>query len=469
MEDRTFFTNNHPTDGISDSFREFIEALVEEVALNGEPFDAKKKWLRKFSEGEGVDYVSLEKNLEDLFQIIEEWRVSQSKSSQIAMKMLAKDCFLSDSMVKKIMEVSVSTTPVSASTPSPRPAPTQSDIEFVDPMLLIHGGSIVEIEKDGHVLVPLWWDYAENFHEGLARVQTDERYGFVDQMGNPVIPCSWKYAEAFSEGLAFTINDNGEGLYIDKTGRIAINSNPEYDYYVFGTGFHDGLAEVKKGNLYGFMDKSGRIAIPCSFKDVCSFEEGLASFEDDQGKFGCIDTRGRVVIPCQHDEHIWFYEGIATVYMEQGEGGSYLIDKTGRKICDLGFECGIVYFKEGLGSIEDYGFIDKNGKLVIEDIWSPEGLGFCEGLAPTYDGFIDHSGQVVIPGDWDDYDEFSDGLARVKTNDKWGYIDHSGHMSIPNIWDYAGNFCDGLAPAELAGRYYFINKQGKVLCNLKRA
>ena len=156
MEDRTFFTNNHPTDGISDSFREFIEALVEEVALHGEPFDAKKKWLRKFSEGEGVDYVSLEKNLEDLFQIIEEWRVSQSKSSQIAMKMLAKDCFLSDSMVKKIMEVSVSTTPVSASTPSPRPAPTQSDIEFVDPMLLIHGGSIVEIEKDGHVLVPLW-------------------------------------------------------------------------------------------------------------------------------------------------------------------------------------------------------------------------------------------------------------------------------------------------------------------------
>ena len=82
--------------GVSDTFREYIEALVEEVVINGEPFEAQKKWLRKYSEAEGVDYVSLEKNLEDLFQIIEEWRASQSKSSQIALKVLATDCFLSE-------------------------------------------------------------------------------------------------------------------------------------------------------------------------------------------------------------------------------------------------------------------------------------------------------------------------------------------------------------------------------------
>ena len=60
MEDRTFLTNNHPTNGISDTFRQFIEALVEEVVINGEPFDAQKKWLRKHSEAEGLNYDTVE-------------------------------------------------------------------------------------------------------------------------------------------------------------------------------------------------------------------------------------------------------------------------------------------------------------------------------------------------------------------------------------------------------------------------
>jgi hypothetical protein len=93
------------TIGVSDTFREYIEALVEEVVINSEPFEAQKKWLRKNSEAEGLDYVSFEKNLEDLFQIIEEWRASQSKSCQIAMKMLAKDCFLSEDVIEKLLSV----------------------------------------------------------------------------------------------------------------------------------------------------------------------------------------------------------------------------------------------------------------------------------------------------------------------------------------------------------------------------
>jgi len=96
MQDKT-------TLGISNTFRQFIEALVEEVAINGEPFDAQKKWLRKHSEAERLDYINLEQNLEDLFQIIEEWRTDQSKSSQIAMKTLAKDCYLSEEEIQKLL------------------------------------------------------------------------------------------------------------------------------------------------------------------------------------------------------------------------------------------------------------------------------------------------------------------------------------------------------------------------------
>ena len=49
--------------GISDLLRQFIEALVEEVVFEGKPFDNQKKSnLQSFSQEEGVDYATLEKN-----------------------------------------------------------------------------------------------------------------------------------------------------------------------------------------------------------------------------------------------------------------------------------------------------------------------------------------------------------------------------------------------------------------------
>ena len=80
MEDRTFSTNNHPTNGISDTFRQFIEALAEEVVINGEPFDAQKKWLRKYSEAEVVDYTPL--NLDELFADVPAKELSEKEQQK---------------------------------------------------------------------------------------------------------------------------------------------------------------------------------------------------------------------------------------------------------------------------------------------------------------------------------------------------------------------------------------------------
>ena len=104
MEDRTFLTNNHPTNGISDIFREFIEALVEEVVINGEPFDAQKKWLRKRSEAEGLNYETIESNLTDLFEAVKELEGHESKSGERLIGFLAKECYLSEAFVNKLID-----------------------------------------------------------------------------------------------------------------------------------------------------------------------------------------------------------------------------------------------------------------------------------------------------------------------------------------------------------------------------
>ncbi len=39
-------------------------------------------------------------------------------------------------------------------------------------------------------------------------------------------------------------------------------------------------------------------------------------------------------------------------------------------------------------------------------------------------GFVDSTGKLVIPRQFDDAQDFSEGLAAVSVNSKWGYTEH---------------------------------------------
>jgi uncharacterized lipoprotein YddW (UPF0748 family) len=52
---------------------------------------------------------------------------------------------------------------------------------------------------------------------------------------------------------------------------------------------------------------------------------------------------------------------------------------------------------------------------------------------------------VVIPPQFEQADSFSDGLARVKIEDKWGYIDKTGKLAVQPQLDEADSFSQGLA------------------------
>lgn len=104
MEDRTFLTNNHPTDGISDVLRAYIEELVKAVILEGLSFDDQKKWLRKNSEAEGLSYETIESNLNDLFEAIKELEEHESKFVEHSVRAFAKECYLSEALVNKLVD-----------------------------------------------------------------------------------------------------------------------------------------------------------------------------------------------------------------------------------------------------------------------------------------------------------------------------------------------------------------------------
>ena len=60
--------------------------------------------------------------------------------------------------------------------------------------------------------------------------------------------------------------------------------------------YYDGLARVNGTNdKWGFIDKTGRLVIPCKWNYIDSFCDGLAMVQGDNGSKYYIDKTGRVV------------------------------------------------------------------------------------------------------------------------------------------------------------------------------
>jgi hypothetical protein len=95
---------------------------------------------------------------------------------------------------------------------------------------------------------------------------------------------------------------------------------------------------------------------------------------------------------------------------------------------------------------------------------------FNEGLAAVQEevngkyGFIDRFGHYAIRPVFDAATSFSEGLAAVRLNKRWGYINKSGEMRIPNNYPFfAGEFVGGLAVVSdpVHGAKLYINADGK--------
>ena len=76
-------------------------------------------------------------------------------------------------------------------------------------------------------------------------------------------------------------------------------------------------------------------------------------------------------------------------------------------------------------------------------------------------GFIDKTGKVIVPLQFDLVGYFNEGLAYVKVNEKYGFINEYGSMVITPTFDDAVSFENGFAMVWLDGKKSIINKKGE--------
>ena len=163
--------------------------------------------------------------------------------------------------------------------------------------------------------------YYDTFSEDLIRytIQKDNKtlFGYFDKSGKIVIPAIYDVANTFSEGLAFVMKDE-KAFFIDKSGiKTMGNSKIGFaDYYLSGTKFVDGLANVsnlsipKIGVMHpndgpnGYINKNGEWIIKAdknNFTQASHFKHGLAvtldySQADNSYTTRFINTKGETIL-----------------------------------------------------------------------------------------------------------------------------------------------------------------------------
>jgi len=270
-------------------------------------------------------------------------------------------------------------------------------------------GAFGYVDEDANVTLEPRWSSARFFSEGLAAVRSGGKWGFIDSAGKLVIPARYEAAGDFSEGLA-RVQRGGKWGYIDPAGKEVLPAilDAAGDY-------HDGLANVCRGGKWWFADRNGDAAAGgIFFSGARSFSEGLAAvnvggWQGDEGKFyggkwGFVDASGRVAIPLRYTDARDFHDGLAAVRGAEERWG--FVNTAGTEVIPPALLNVGDFSDDRAPTIHDegWGFIDPSGRWAILADY-PGVTRFIHGRAlvargvngPPVWGFIDTTGRPIGP------------------------------------------------------------------------
>ncbi|MDR3235247.1 MAG: WG repeat-containing protein, partial [Prevotellaceae bacterium] len=388
------------------------------------------------------------------------------------------------------------------------------------------------IDTKDNEAVPCKYDEVNEFSEGLAAVELDGRWFYIDKTGKVILKLDKKYdrMQEFSEGLAsvkkYDYKVGGCG-FIDKTGKEVIPLNNKYDA---ARAFHDGRAAVESDKKWGFIDTTGTEVIPCQYLEVTDFVNGrtfVKTKKDSRDQFGnryqyndteVLDINGAIA-----EEKKWHTETLYVTERSNVETGIQyaVVGKDGvatpyKYTNTRGFSDGMVavaeYHDDGLngGYYTLWGFVNEDPRETVPCKYirvSDFSNGYAAVQLPEkyrpddyyskYNnkvetrggkwGLIDKTGKTIIPFKYEsDYrdgqtviryiDEqkfhfmhFSDDMALVLRDGKYGYCDKSGNEVIPCKYDFGLDFSGDFARVNNNDKYGIIDKTGReiVPCEYK--
>ena len=300
------------------------------------------------------------------------------------------------------------------------------------------------IDRHGEVRIQPMYKDAAPFYGGVAFVEDDTGWFLINPDGERLSDESWSEMPLLREGI-LCFSEGGRCGF--RTLECEIIAEPRFERAL---PFTSGFAAVEENGRTGFIDRSGRMAVPAIYDQLIFsriganvFSEGLAAVSLD-GRFGYIDAEHGFVLPPRFHDASLFRDGIATVAADDGKTAMH---RTGDFLfapvkADIGlFFGGLAGFKPNRW-VEYSGVMNTAGAVVLSQ------YGEAGGIPPHRYRNRDFS-QRRIP--------FSRG-------GKWGFVDADGCERIAPCFDEVMNFeACGYASVQKEGRWGLIDRQGDAL------
>ena len=326
------------------------------------------------------------------------------------------------------------------------------------------------IDRKGQLAFAQHFTAAADFHHGLARVQINGKYGYINHDGHLIIPAVYQRGYNFSANRTLVEKD-GRRMIIDRHGRLVfklphklsdqltvdiqlIHQRRSYGTTTDAVLYRDGLLKVvdlQTGKI-GFLDTLGRLTIPLRYDWATPFRDGRAmvrldtnrqekdanrSAEKSTAYYAVIDTDGTTCFrfcgnlhPVVEDfdayrKYIPFYKTIPP----NGMKVYGIMNTQGEAIVAAQYEQPLL----PLG--DQVMLLGRNDSLLLFDLKGK--IRHRIPLKTDSTTIVDRK-----PG-------FSEGLLAVKVQtDKglsWGYMDEEGHFIVRPQFAYAENFHEGRA------------------------
>ena len=290
------------------------------------------------------------------------------------------------------------------------------------------------------------FENASEFHNNRAFIMKAGHAAYINDSGRIICPFQFLQATDFSDSLAFVLDKSNTIQCIDVDMKTIFTLKDAQQVSIF----KEGLASFKKADKYGFIDKTGKVVIPCKYDDVLFFSDGLCAvavtkqIEDSTySEWTYIDATGKTAINSVFEVAQNFNAGLAAV---KRNGKWSWIDKKDKDVFGNDFqEC--QSFKDGFAAYKKEGFfglINKSGKLILEPSYPVIG-NFYQGLAmvsigPETVGFIDTTGVIKIKPLFQSASSFRNTFCYIFKDNKVGLLTKSGRLFCTGHFDSAPGF-----------------------------
>lgn len=260
---------------------------------------------------------------------------------------------------------------------------------------------------------------------GGLQVRKEGKWGLANAKGSLIIPCIYDKVSTYYNGQVIVKKGQVISAVNTSNYRTALLHEDASDFGNYGQGrvallFSDGWHQA---------DGEFRISAT-SYEELGTYSNGYAAAKKE-GRWGVINGSEEWVIAPEYDDVIQDPLGRCC-------GQGMVFARRGNDVIQL--------------SVED-------GKQVGEPY--QDAKPFADGWAAVKRGdlwgFVDVSGQTMIPFQFQDAQSFSQHLGAVQVEEDWGYVSLLGNVVIEPQFKEARGFYNGTAAVRVGDLWCFIS------------